>query len=208
MKGLILTSLLVLSVAAPLNARDDDRSAMRQEFTGVAVSIGTPGNPAGIAPVDIVITRWSTPAERQRLVHAFTGEGQSAAVGELQDMKAVGTIRVNNQGLAYDLRYAREFKNEDGGRRIFLLTDRPIGAWEAFVQPRYSEYPFTLIEMRLGADGTGEGKLSLFTKIIYDKNRKQVVLENYQSQPVMLTKVRREDKDPGGWYSPGSPPLR
>jgi hypothetical protein len=191
MKGLILTSLLVLSVAAPLNARDDDRSAMRQEFTGVAVSIGTPGNPAGIAPVDIVITRWSTPAERQRLVHAFTGEGQSAAVGELQDMKAVGTIRVNNQGLAYDLRYAREFKNEDGGRRIFLLTDRPIGAWEAFVQPRYSEYPFTLIEMRLDRDGRGSGTITLAARINASEDGRFVQIENYASSPIQFNDIKQ-----------------
>jgi hypothetical protein len=191
MKGLILTSLLVLSVAAPLNARDDDRSAMRQEFTGVAVSIGTPGNPAGIAPVDIVITRWSTPQERQRLVNAFTGEGQSAAVGQLQDMKAVGTIRVNHQGLAYDLRYAHEFKNEDGGRRIFLLTDRPIGAWEAFVQPRYSDYPFTLIEMRLDRDGRGSGTITLAARINASEDGRFVQIENYASSPIQFNDIKQ-----------------
>ena len=191
MKGLILTSLLMLSVAVPLNARDDDRIAARQEFTGVAVSIGTPGNPADIAPVDIVVTRWSTPEERQRLVNAFTGEGQRAAVGELQDMKAVGTIRVNNQGLAYDLRYAREFKNEDGGRRIFLLTDRPITAWEAFVQPRYSEYPFTLIEMRLDRDGRGSGTITLAARINASEDGRFVQIENYASSPIQFNDIKQ-----------------
>ena len=76
-----------------------------------------------------------------------------------------------------------------------IATDRPIGFWEAANRPRTIDYPFTLIEMKLGADGTGEGKISLFTKIIYDKRANQIVLENYQSQPVSLTKVRREDKE-------------
>jgi hypothetical protein len=49
-----------------------------------------------------------------------------------------------------------------------------------------------LIELRLDNKGNGEGKLSLATKIIYDKRRKTIVLENYSSAPVMLTKVRRE----------------
>lgn len=191
MKGLLLASLVVLSVAAPLNARDDERSATRQEFTGVAVSIGTPGNPTGIAPVDIVVTRWSTPQERQRLVNAFTGEGQSAAVDELQDMKPVGTIRLNHQGLAYDLRYAREFKNDDGGRRIFLLTDRPISGWEAFVRPRYSDYPFTLIEMRLDRDGRGTGTITLAAKISANEDGRFVQIENYASSPIQFNEIKQ-----------------
>jgi hypothetical protein len=141
--------------------------------------------------VDIIITRWSTPQERQRLVNAFTGEGQSAAVGQLQDMKAVGTIRVNHQGLAYDLRYAHEFKNEDGGRRIFLLTDRPIGAWEAFVQPRYSEYPFTLIEMRLDRDGRGSGTITLAARINASEDGRFVQIENYASSPIQFNDVKQ-----------------
>lgn len=192
MKGLILTSwLVVLSVAAPLNARDDDRGGVRQEFSGVAVSIGTPGNPTGIAPVDIVVTRWSTPEERQRLVNAFSGEGQGAAVDELQDMKPVGTIRVNRRGLAYDLRYAREFKNEDGGRRIFLLTDRPISGWEAFVRPRYSEYPFTLVEMRLDGEGRGSGTITLAARINASEDGRFVQIENYASSPIQFNEIKQ-----------------
>jgi len=191
MKAVILTLLLGLSVAAPLAARDDDRGKLRQEFSGVAVSIGTPGNPTGVAPVDIVVTRWSTPEERQRLISAFTGEGQSAAVDKLQDMKPVGTVRVNHQGLAYDLRYSREFKNEDGGRRIFLLTDRPISAWEAFVQPRYSEYPFTLIEMRLDRDGRGSGTITLAAKITASEDGRFVQIENYATSPIQFNQIKQ-----------------
>jgi hypothetical protein len=54
------------------------------------------------------------------------------------------------------------------------------------------DYPFTLIEMRVGKDGMGEGKMSLFTKITYDKKKNQIVLEDYGSQPVLLTQVKRE----------------
>ena len=54
---------------------------------------------------------------------------------------------------------------EDGGRRIVLVTDRPISFWEAANQPRSIDYPFTLIELRLNRDGEGEGKMSIATKI-------------------------------------------
>jgi hypothetical protein len=34
--------------------------------------------------------------------------------------------------------------------------------------------------------------MSLFTKIMYDKKKNQIVLEDYGSQPVLLTQVKRE----------------
>ena len=73
-----------------------------------------------------------------------------------------------------------------------LATDRPVGFWEAVNRPRSIDYPFTIIELHLNADGEGEGKLSLATKIVADKESKTVVLEDYANQPVLLTSVKRE----------------
>ena len=41
-------------------------------------------------------------------------------------MGSIGT----QQQLPYDLRYARQQKLEDGGRKIVLMTDRPMEYWE------------------------------------------------------------------------------
>jgi hypothetical protein len=79
---------------------------------------------------------------------------------------------------------------EDGGRRIVLMTDRPIGFWEAANRPRTIDYPFTLIEMRMDGDGRGEGKLSIATKITL--NGDVLVLEDYANQPVMLNNIRKQ----------------
>jgi hypothetical protein len=46
--------------------------------------------------------------------------------------------------------------------------------------------------MHMNADGQGEGRLSLATKIIADKKRQTIILENYGIQPVLLTNVRRQ----------------
>ena len=56
------------------------------------------------------------------------------------------------------------------------------------------DYPFTLIEIRLKADGTGEGKASIATKITYNKKTKTVELENYSSEPLRLTNVKIEKR--------------
>jgi hypothetical protein len=78
---------------------------------------------------------------------------------------------------------------EDGGRRIFLATDRPIGFWEAVNRPRSINYPFTFIELRMYEDGRGEGKLSLATTVI--ASGPIVELENWAAQPVQLNQVRK-----------------
>jgi hypothetical protein len=48
-----------------------------------------------------------------------------------------------------------------------------------------------VIELRLNADGQGEGKMSVATKIIHDKDHNTITLENYDIQPVQLTNVKR-----------------
>jgi len=106
----------------------------------------------------------------------------------LQKERPVGSIRAPGS-LAYDLRYARELPGEEGGRRLILATDRPIGFAEARNNPRTLDYPFTLIELRLDAEGRGEGRLSIATKLTLNDN--VLVIENYADQPVMLTEVRR-----------------
>jgi hypothetical protein len=109
----------------------------------------------------------------------------------LQDMPRVGYLRTPNS-IGYDIHFARKRPGEDGGEIITLATDRYIGFWEAANRPRTVDYPFTVVEIRMGKDGEGEGKMSLATKITGSKEGKMITLENYQSQPVLLTKVKRE----------------
>ena len=68
-----------------------------------------------------------------------------------------------------------------------IATDRPIGFWEARNQPRSIDYPFTVIQMEIGKDGEGKGTLSFATKVMPRGN--VIVLENFATSPVMLTKI-------------------
>jgi hypothetical protein len=75
---------------------------------------------------------------------------------------------------------------------VVIATDRYISFWEARNRPRSIDYPFTVIEMRINRDGVGEGKMSIATRITLDKEKKQLELENYGTQPVLLQSVKRE----------------
>jgi hypothetical protein len=141
--------------------------------------------------VDFTVTRWSTDAERDRLLGILVAEGQDKLLRVLHDMPRVGTIKTPDS-LSYDLRYARRIPGDDGGERVVLITDRPIQMWESFTSSRTLEYPFMVVELRLDSRGRGEGRLTVATKLYKDERTGQIVLENYGTQPVRLTNVKRE----------------
>jgi len=165
-------------------------SGTPERFTALAVNMSNVGRP-GAEMVDIVVERWSTDADRDRLIKTLMDKGPEKLLETLQDLPRVGYFRTPNS-IGYDLHYARKNPLPDGGERVVLATDRRIGMWEAVNRPRTIDYPFTIIELHLNRDGEGEGKLSLATKITVDKENNTVVLEDYANQPVMLQSVKRE----------------
>lgn len=154
-----------------------------------AVQTGqVPGDRASV--VDLTITRWSTDDERQDLIKIFRMNGSNALFDALQDTDTVGSLRTPDSA-AWDLHYAIQIPLEGGGRRIILATDRPIGFWELYENSRSVSYPFTLIEIRLDDDGRGEGRMSVATRVELSPDGKQIQLEDYSAQPVLLRNVRR-----------------
>lgn len=166
----------------------------RERYRAFAVDLGVPGRgSAGI--VEIGVDRYSSDAERDRLLNALIEKGPDKLLDTLQGLPRVGYIRTPNR-IGYDLHFARKHRGEDGGEVITLATDRYITFWEARNRPRTIDYPFTLVELHIGPEGTGEGKMSIAAKIMFDKKDNMIVLENYKSQPVLLTTVRRESSTP------------
>lgn len=188
LRTLVTVCMAILAVAAGTLVV---RAMALERYVALAVNLGGTPGPTGAGTVEITIDNWSTDAQRDQLMKTLIDKGPEKLLDTLQKMPRVGSIRTPNS-IGYDLHYARKNPLDEGGDQIVLATDRYIGFWEASNRPRTVDYPFTLIEMRVGKDGVGEGKLSLFTKITYDKKKSQIVLEDYGSQPVLLTQVRRE----------------
>lgn len=159
-----------------------------ERFTAVAANMGQVRGPMA-SQVDIDIKRWSTDGQRDELTNILRTRGEQALLDALQKQPVVGTIRTPDS-LAYDLHYARVQPWGDGGQQIILAIDRPIGFWEARNDSRSLNYPFTIIEMRVNHDGKGQGTMSVATRVIPAGS--QIVLEDYTSQPMLLTEVTRE----------------
>jgi len=153
--------------------------------------------------IRINIDRWSSAAQREHLITTFLEKKQEGLVRELEKQPEFGRFNFpgymgpdpnNVMRLGTDIRYAMSFPGEDGGRRIVIITPRVIGFREAREQPRTTDYPFTLFEMRFDKSGKGEGRMAYATQITFDKKRNQIELENYSSEPVRLQNLELEVK--------------
>ncbi len=181
--AVLLGLALAAEVPPPIAAQTN---GVPERYTAKAVNMGSGPTAAGL--VLITINRWSTAKERESLLTVFAEQGPKKLLSALRKSPKVGSLRLPNT-LAWDLRYAFESPLDEGGRRVVLATDRPIGFQEARNQPRRIDYPFTLIEIRFTKDGVGVGKMSVYTKIALSKDKQTMELENYGTEPVRLTEV-------------------
>jgi hypothetical protein len=179
-----LTTVFSVAVASA-----QSNMAAPERYSAFAVDTSTMTNRAQTSPVDIVINRWSSDAERDQLLTVLHDKGQDALLVALQKLPVVGYLSTPGS-LRYELHFAQQESGPDGARKVFLMTDRYIGTREAFNRPRTIDYPFTLLQLQLDKAGNGEGKATLFTKITQNKNG-VIELENFANQPVMLNDVRK-----------------
>ena len=188
--GLLLAAT-TMTAAVMLAPVASGQEARKESFTGFAINMN--GGPAA-GVIDFTIERWSTDAERTGLLSIIKTEKEAYWANQellrvLQKLPKVGYIRTSTS-LAWDLHYARQSPLENGGRRIVLATDRPIGFREAANQPRTMDYPVTIIEIQLDRNDRGVGKILAGTKLFIDKDN-NLVLENYGQQPIRFNEIKK-----------------
>jgi hypothetical protein len=114
-------------------------------------------------------------------IAAFT-----AALGRAPTLGYIWT----NEITGYSIKYAWHSRQSDGTDRIVLVSDRRLGAytnaWKPATPAPDTDYAFTLIELRVGPNGSVEGKASLTNKIAVDNEAKTVALDNYPSAAALL----------------------
>ena len=132
----------------------------------------------------------------------------TAAIGRAPTLGYIWT----NDVTGYSIKYAYHASLPDGSERIILATDRRLGAYSQAWKPlgaevsakaaapvgaaaspkaAFTDYEFTLVEIRLDASGMGEGKTSLTTSVVADNAAKTVALDNYAATPATLQKVEK-----------------
>jgi hypothetical protein len=159
-----------------------------EEFSAVITNISNVG-PTGLTPITIRINRWTPDEANIRLLETLRDAGQDAFLRELNDEKPVGSIQVPSS-LKYDFYYARQSTLAAGGRRILLITDRPMQVWERLQGARSREYPFTVVDLRLDKDGNGSGTLAQLVQLSLSGD--VLGIENLATAPMKLNDVRKK----------------
>src|SRR5579862_2219829 len=124
-------------------------------------------NPGAGEHITIDIMHWSTDADRDHLIAAWSDKADPAALEKaLAAVPTLGYVWIASESVGYSLRYAQELPLAGGGERILLATDRRLGVWtrgkiwKAAEHPDGPDYPFTVVELHMTKGGTGEGKMS------------------------------------------------
>jgi hypothetical protein len=168
-----------------------------ERLVAMAVSM-SPLGPETDGRVEIVIEHWSTDQERDSLRGTLERSGPDMLLGALQKLRIrAGFVQVPGQlgsgararlRRALNIQFAREIKTATG-RQVIVALDGPWN-FHAGGRPTAVDGPaFTLLDIRLGPDGNGVGKLSPASQVTYNKATGTIELANFATEPVRLKDV-------------------
>ena len=186
-----ITAAAAIATASASTPASGRISAEVERFTAIAVDAADFGVSRS-AIVEIVLTQWSPPDECDMLLGMLFDRGPAALLDEFRHAPRVGYVRVGSD-LGYDLHLAHEARGRDGERRITLVTGRRMSPWET----RGLDYPFTVIELRVGRDGAGDGTMWMAARITGNPEFNLIEIENFATPPVRLIAVQASGRRPG-----------
>ncbi len=186
-------AVLALGGAVVAQSTGTARRVSPAERLSFVAANATKAGPSGEGRMQIVINQWSPDSERARLLGVLSGEGTDKLTESFGRGSAVGYIHWPGH-LEYTIRFAARLPRPEGGEDIILATDYPMHVWwdAALGAPPTSFDHGTVIQLRLNKEGRGEGKLSTGARLSVTNDGKLFAIEDYASQPALLTDIQRE----------------
>jgi hypothetical protein len=177
-----------LAVALGLIGAAAVAQGQSETFTGMVANLGA-GPTAGT--LQITINKWTTPEQRMAFATELAEKGQKSLISTFERAEELGFARYPGS-LGWPIVYA--WQVETGGKRIIrLATHRPVPFIEARAQTRTMDYPFGLIEMRLGPDGKGEGDIYSAASLKFNKDN-VLEVESYGIGPQRFLSITTQKK--------------
>jgi len=177
----IVKTVLLIALAATCSFAQKGS----EEFQAQAFGEGTQA--VHTFNVTVIINEYSTEEDQQVLFDAYKKSGMNGVTNALNKMKTKGRLSITGT-LGYDVTYIRQFPSATG-RKIRLVTNRPITFGEAWTDSRSQDFNLSALELDLDADSKNKSKGQLLPlcqfKITPDK---EVHVELYQN-PWRLTDV-------------------
>jgi hypothetical protein len=140
--GSVLLATLVLTVVT-VSLSSDERGVETID----AQAMGTSTQLGKMVGIKVTIYDYSTDADRQILVEAFTKGQNQGLVNALTKMKSVGRIAITGT-VGYDLSYIRLIPTPTG-RKIRFVTNRLVRFGEAYYSTQSKEYNLTAGELEI-----------------------------------------------------------
>ena len=157
------------------------------KYSATLTIVSGPG--AGtVRPITIYISNYSTEAEANMLSNAFADGGSKTLFRALTKLKVKGSIAPTGS-VGYQIRFIRAVDTPTG-RKITMLTDRPIGFLEAYYGTRSKDYQYGLVELNLDDNGKGEGTL-IYAAKVKGMRGETVEVENFGIEPARVLNIRR-----------------
>jgi hypothetical protein len=184
----LLSVVSLLAVATGVRAQTNVQG-VAEHFTFSPAEAPKSGLDEGRLP--LVITRWSTDAERDEVFQALSKKDTDALAMALRSSPFLGYLRWPG-GLEYTIRFART-TSRAGGEDVTLIVDRPVWVWwKPEVSLHGSSTPYTVVQLRFDGRG-GEGKLAALNGAAPDKQA-GVLVADYAGAPALITDVKRDGR--------------
>jgi hypothetical protein len=181
---------LALLVASTAGAAKQEKKPVIDQFTGTLVTMTGPTARGLGEQVTIWIDEYTSDEVAQSLIKTLADGGQIALRDELQNHRA-GRVRLG-ENTSYPISIARQRVASDG-RVVRLAMNSPLTGFQMNQGLRAQDYPIGFIELKLKADGTGEGTVVGMAKVSFDEN-KTLSIASYGTQPGRLTNVETAKK--------------
>ena len=185
---------LALVVSCAAGAGAEDKKKNRETFMATVLqqaNMRLPGG--GTFQLTMNVDEWTSVEERQRLLTVFKEGGSEALMKELRKMKAgYITPPAFARWPSWEVDVAASIPQPSGGRIVRLFTERPIIFGEAYYNTRSKDYEFGVVELKLNADGEGEGVTIPAAKLSLNEQG-ELVVETlpYTTGPQKLIGVRQ-----------------
>lgn len=139
--------VIIAAFAASVFLLVASSSALAQRVKQIsATAMGTSTQLGSVVSIDLRINEFSTAADQAALLEAFKTDGSEGLVNALEKMQSKGRIAITGT-LGFDVNYIREFKQEDGSRKIRFVTDRPVTFGEVWGARRSRDFNITMGEI-------------------------------------------------------------
>jgi hypothetical protein len=187
MRKVPVLTITLVAFGVVVAATASNLSAQAAATYTATATVKTAAGASMTAPVTITVTRWTTDAERAKVMDALKAGGTTLKT-TLDAMPATGTIEVG--GRKTTLRFARTLST-GGGKLVTIVASEPIlhlgaGAPEAKPKAGY-DFAFATFEVDAGGKGTA-GDLAPAAKLKVGPSD-AVVVDDYGAEAVRLTGI-------------------